>query len=125
MAVRASKLAHMLMIRSLVLDLKKKGYKNIKADLNGLSKPEGVEGHNWDEEEFIPDVTGDGSEHNVFEVETADTIYDDHTGEQWKTFADYAEKRNGRFWVVVPKGTADDAKWRLSRLKVSAKVLEI
>jgi hypothetical protein len=124
MAVRTSKLAHMLMVRSLVLDLKKKGFRNIRADLEGLARPPRVDGTPEDET-YVPDVTGDGREHNVFEVETADTIYDEHTADQWKSFADYARERNGRFWVVVPKGTADDARFRLSRLHVAADVLEI
>ncbi|MBI5446013.1 MAG: hypothetical protein HY900_32970 [Deltaproteobacteria bacterium] len=124
MAVRASKLAHMLMVRSLVLDLKKKGFRKIRADLAGLARPPRVEGAPEDET-YVPDVTGDSREHNVFEVETADTIYDEHTADQWKNFADYARERHGRFWVVVPKGAADDARWRLDRLHVSANVLEI
>src|SRR5690349_21011789 len=102
MAVRASKLAHMLMVRSLVLDLQKKGFRNIHADLNGLAKPSRVDGAPEDEM-YVPDVIGDGRELNVFEVETADTIYDDHTADQWKSFSDFAKERNGKFWVVVPK----------------------
>ena len=124
MAVRTSKLAHMLMVRSLVIDLRKKGFRNTCADLNGLARPPAVDGMPEDEV-YVPDVTGDGSEHNVFEVETADTIYDEHTAGQWKSFAAYARQRNGKFWVVVPKGAAEDARWRLDKLDVSADVLEI
>ncbi len=124
MAVRTSRLAHMLLIRSLILRLQKSGYKHLRADLQGLKRPETISGNPLDET-YVPDVTGYGLEENIFEVETPDTIYDEHTEKQWTSFAEYAKKRNGKFWVVVPRGAGEDAQSRLHRLNLSGRVLEL
>ena len=124
MALRKSQLEHMLLIRSLVRRLKASGFRNVQADLKGLAGP-GKLRHAFEEHAFVPDVTGVGTEYNVFEVETEDSIYDDHTAQQWPKLAEHAEGRNGRFWVVVPKGAGEDARSRLARLRVQGGVLEI
>ena len=72
---------------------------------------------------LVPDVTATGIQMVLFEVETADTINDPHTREQWQLFSSYADLHMADFWVVVPKAKKDEAQERVSSLGVHAKVM--
>ncbi len=102
--------------------LREKYYSDIKVDLtNYTEKPEPIiwvasqEGH-------IPDITTTSM---IFEVETADSINDEHTKDQWILFATHAANNNIEFWVVVPKGSAYVAQSRLNQLGITAKIWEV
>jgi hypothetical protein len=112
------------MVTAAARHLVAKGFQEVKADLPGFQQPDKIvwsgsgRGH-------IPDVTGWGSEFNLFEVETADSINDQHTADQWKLFAAFAGQHGAVFWVVVPVGAAAAAGQRLKDLGISAKVWEL
>lgn len=100
-------------------------FSDIKVDLPGYVKPERIvwtatqRGHE-------PDATAyfEGKEY-VFEVETADSIGDDHTYEQCRLFAAYVRNRLAEYALVVPTGSALDARLQLSRWGLTATVHEI
>lgn len=107
---------HDQMVRAVVNHLVEKGYRNIRADLPGHSCPELVKGTKQD---HIPDVTADGV---IVEVETSDTIKDDHTTSQWSLFSDHATKSRQIFWVVVPNHSVAAAQNQLNALGLSGVV---
>ena len=61
----------------------------------------------------------------LFEVETEDTIHDEHTEQQWEAFSAYADSHMADFWVVVPKAKKGDARERVYALGLKAKVMGI
>lgn len=115
---------HDRMVTTAARYLVAKGFRDVKADVPGFPQPEKIvwsgtgRGH-------IPDVTGWGSEFNLFEVETSDSINDQHTAGQWELFAVFAGQHSAVFWVVVPVGCAAAAQQRLKDLGISAKVWEL
>lgn len=101
-----------------------KKFRNVKAGIPGYPQPEQIswkatgKGH-------VPDVTGEGDTFNLFEVETVDSIDDQHTEDQWTLFAEYAVEHKAVFWVVVPENSASAARQRLNELKIDAKIWEV
>ena len=67
----------------------------------------------------IPDATASGV---IVEVETADSINDAHTADQWTLFATYADQHDETFVVVVPEGSKAASQRRLRELDVTAEV---
>ena len=126
MTKRRSQSKHDKMVRRVAELLAEKGYRNIKADIKGYEKPDRII---WCETRtgHIPDVTAwdRNGKFNLFEVETEDSIYDQHTEEQWRLFSAYARQHSAKFWVVVPKGWGADAQRRADELGVSAEICEI
>ena len=100
MAKRRSQSDHDRMVRAVADHLLREGYGDVRADVAGYSTPSEL---TWKGKQHghIPDVTADGT---IFEVETADSIDDAHTEDQWKLFAAWAELNRRTFVVVVPKG---------------------
>ena len=100
-------------------------FSNIKVDLPGYVKPERIV---WTDTQrgHEPDATAYYlAKQYVFEVETADSISDDHTYEQCRLFAAYVRDRFAEFSLVVPTGCGLDARSQLSRWGLTAAVLEI
>ena len=121
---RTSESQHDQMVRYAVSFLGNNGYRDIKADLHGFVQPVKItwkatgQGH-------IPDVTAGNGQLNLFEVETVDSINDQHTADQWKLFAAYANQHNAKFWVVVPNGLEAVAQSRVSQLGIQADIWEV
>lgn len=116
---------HDEMVRNAVNFLRNNGYTNIKAHLSGFDTPSLIR---WEGQYngHIPDVEAYGNGRlSLFEVETADTIDDQHTANQWKLFAAHAKNNNGEFWVIVPRGKKYAAEQRIINLGIAAKVWEI
>ena len=115
---------HDRMVKAVADHLVAKAFRDVRADIPGYSQPVAIK---WTQtgRGHIPDVTGWGSEFNLFEVETADSISDKHTADQWTLFATYAGQHGAIFWVVVPVGSAAAAKQRLKELGLTGKVWEI
>lgn len=94
------------------------GFSNVKADLRGCTLPNKItwtsngKGH-------IPDVTAKNGQLFVFEVETADSINDLHTADQWELFSKYVSQHGGEFWVLVPAGSESDAQNRFNQLRIN------
>lgn len=114
---------HDRMVKAAADHLVAKGFRDVRADVTGYPQPAKVTWKQTDQR-HIPDVTGWGSEFNLFEVETADSISDRHTADQWTLFATYRAQHGAVFWVVVPAGSAAAAHQRLEELGLSAKVWE-
>jgi len=121
MPKRESQTEHDSLVARAAEYLVQKGYTDVKADVTGWATPEKKtwkhtgQGH-------IPDATGQGNVNALVEVETADPIYDEHTEDQWTLFATYAKEHSEEFWVLVPKGSEDDAKERLTQLGITGHV---
>lgn len=100
-------------------------YSDIRVDLPGHQKPAKIvwtatqRGHE-------PDASASYLlKKHIFEVETADTIGDEHTHEQCELFAAYARDNSAEFTLVVPTGCWIIATSRLSYWGLRAAVLEI
>ncbi len=112
------------MIKTVAQILTGRGYKEVKADIEGYTVPEKIV---WEstKQGFIPDLTARKDELRIFEVETADTINDPHTEEQWKLFFVYAKTNKAMFYIVFPKGCVETVKARLEEIGINAYLWEI
>jgi hypothetical protein len=100
-------------------------FSDIKVDLPGYVKPDRIV---WTDTQrgHEPDATAYYlTKQHVYEVETADSIGDEHTHEQCELFAAYVLDRFAEFTVVVPNGCGFAARSQLLRWGLSAIVLEI
>ena len=122
MAKRKYQSNHDQMVRDVYNYLISNGFRNVKADLKGLAQPELIY---WTSTEngHIPDLTASrNGTRQIFEIETSDSIFDQHTENQWKLFAANAQQDGKTFFVVVPKGSEDLAKSRLAQVDIQAEV---
>ncbi|HEX8961296.1 MAG TPA: hypothetical protein VF775_06960 [Geobacteraceae bacterium] len=120
-----SQSCHDTMIRQLAEHLASKKFRDVRADLPDFpDKPVRITTRSSSSGQ-IPDVTANGIQMVLFEVETDDSIHDPHTKKQWKLFASYADRHMADFWVVVPKAQRDEARKRVEMLGVNAKVMGI
>ncbi|MDH4028760.1 MAG: hypothetical protein OEU95_08015 [Nitrospirota bacterium] len=113
------------MVRKAVDFLRDLGYTGIRADIHGFDKPRE---RNWKGQlnGHIPDIEAQGNgKPYLFEVETSDSITDQHTADQWKLFAAHAKINSGEFWVIVPRGEQPAVERRLKSLGIVAKIWEI
>jgi hypothetical protein len=100
-------------------------FSDIKVDLPGHVKPERIvwtdtqRGHEPDASAYY------GFKQHIFEVETADSIGDDHTREQCELFAAYARGHAAEFTLVVPVGCGAIAVTQLNLWGLDQAVLEI
>ena len=98
---------------------------DIRADLDGFKRPDKITTPE-DSEGEVPDATAkEGDQFLIYEVETPDSIAEEHTAKQWTLFAKYAEENNGIFHVAVPPMAQGDAKRRLKELSITAKVIPV
>ena len=58
----------------------------------------------------------------IFEIETADSIFQDHSHRQWISLYLHAKKYNMEFILVVPIGYEDKCRLLLRELKISAEI---
>ena len=125
MARRRSQTEHDEMLEQVVELLQQRGYRNIMADLTGFTKPEKVVWESTGEGDF-PDASAvKDNMFRIFEVETIDSINDEHTAEQWTLLASFADANEIMFYVVFPKGALDKVKSRLMELNIKARLWEV
>ena len=124
MVKRKSQSDHDRIVRYVADFLVTKNYSAVRADIPGFDQPMRITWTNTGQG-HIPDVTAQGQQFNLFEVETADSIDDPHTRDQWSLFATYAGGHNAVFWVVVPNGSGVAARRRLTQLGIAGKVWEV
>lgn len=124
MKKRRSQSEHEQMIRMFAEILRKRNYRDVRADLPRCIRPTKVPFVSPDPGQ-VPDLTAEAGQFNIFEVETADSIMHPHTAEQWITFAKFAQRNHALFWVVVPPGSEKLARERLKELKIKAVVCEM
>lgn len=121
---RLSQVDHDRMVQRVAELLRQNGFSDIRADLMGYRVPERIfwekTGHG-----HIPDVTANGVNFCVLEVETYDSIDDRHASDQWKLFAAFASQHNAVFYVVIPAGSKSKAVQRLSALGILAEIIEV
>ncbi len=112
---------HQNLISMMVRHFENEGYREIKADIPGGSKPAIISGT---KRNHIPDLTTKkNSTFVTLEVETSSTIFDDHTISQWSLFADAACNAGGEFHVVVPKGSRSAAEQRVANLGICVDII--
>jgi len=103
-----------------------KNYPQIAADLAGYSKPDILK---WQGETsgLISDVTSkqNGSFKIIVEVETEDSVDDQHTEDQWKLFAAYAKRDQAEFLIVVPGNSKRLAEKRKTELGIDGKIVGV
>lgn len=107
---------HADLIRMMVNYFTSQGYRNIRADLSGMTSPMEIRGTI---KNHVPDLTAENNGGTIIlEAETSDSIYDGHTASQWSLFADAASKSGGEFHVVVPRGSRTAAEQRAADLSI-------
>lgn len=118
MPKRRSQSDHDDMVRTLASHLKQNQHTDVKADIEGYTQPALL---HWEttQQGHIPDVTSTRGHDFLFEVETADSINDTHTQDQWKLFSANAKQHSKSFVVVVPKGSEAEARQRAQLLGVA------
>ena len=97
---------------------------DIKVDTDGLHRPSEITMPGFEEGD-VPDATAMGKQLYVYEVETPDSIKDEHTEQQWTLFASYAAEKGGKFIVAVPPMSVNDAKDRLKELSLEGTVIAV
>ena len=108
---------HTDLIQMMVNHFNSEGYRNIKADISGMTTPDVIYGT---KQNHVPDLTAQKNGITVIlEAETSGSIHDSHTASQWSLFADVANNDGGEFHIVVPKGSRSDAKQRAANLSIN------
>ena len=124
MTKRKNQNQHNLMVTNVANYLDSNGYRDIKADLHGFSWPERItwkstgNGH-------IPDVSAWNNLQNIFEVETDDSIFDEHTEDQWKLFAAYAQEHKAKFSATREIANIDQLSRLLALISQLPNVVEV
>lgn len=121
MANRTSQAKHDKMLKYVVDHLVERQYTEVKADLPGFEKPAEI---TWKKtgKGHVPDVIGRKDDLRIFEVETADTINDEHTKDQWTLFGKHAKENSMTFWIVVPSNCVEAARQKIQDLNIEAKI---
>jgi len=124
MAKRKSQSEHDEIVKKVAEALIESGYKDVKADIDNYDTPAEIV---WEKTNkgHIPDVRGKKDKEVIVEVETDDSINDDHTAGQWKLFSAYASQHDAEFMISVPEGSKEKAEKRLTELNISVSVLEV
>jgi hypothetical protein len=120
-AKRKSQSRHEEMVKRVANVLIEKEYRDVRVDLPEFEKPKEI---TWKKTGLghFPDITGQKGNFKVFEVETDDSISDQHTEDQWTLFSRWSQENDAVFWVVVPQHCVAAARKRLNELNIQAKV---
>jgi hypothetical protein len=122
MANRDDQTTHDSMVKYVANHVSRQGHSNIRADIAGYTTPDLIYWGN-SRHGHVPDVTScDGSKY-IIEVETADSIADAHTVDQWRLFSSNAAQHAKKFIVVVPEGYHEQA-WKRA-LQLSVKLEDV
>jgi hypothetical protein len=122
MPKRQSQFEHDYLLEMLAEGLYGQKLTDVKADLDGFHRPSKITLPGMGEG-AVPDATAFGTQLQIYEVETADSINDKHTEVQWRLFAKYAQGNNAIFHVVVPPMCMGEVRRRLKELSIEAKVV--
>ncbi len=108
---------HIDLIQMMVNHFNSEGYRNIKADISGMTTPDVIYGT---KQNHVPDLTAQKNGITVImEAETSGSIHNSHTASQWSLFADAAKNDGDEFHVLVPKGSRNNAKQRVAGLSIN------
>ncbi len=124
MSRRMSQEEHERLVRVAAGSLLERAYRDIQADVAAFPRPEKI---TWPHSSrgHVPDIVAFDDRMNLFEVETEDSVRDEHTEDQWRLFSDFARDNRAVFWVVVPVGVRDAARERMTKLGVKGSVWEV
>ncbi len=112
----AASVQHQNLIAAMVKHYLGKGCRELRADIGRLPRPAVIDGELGG---FKPDLTCVVRGIPIIvEAETADSLRTDHTSKQFLTFFDCAREIGGRFEVIVPRGSQDDARDFLAELGI-------
>lgn len=117
--------SHDDMVKQVARHLKRRFYRNIRARAGDFPRPEAVTANG--EGAFVPDlmVLARGPQLHILEVETRQSLREKSTREKWSAFARYASELQGKFTLVVPKGSGPQARAQLDDLRLEAVVWEL
>jgi hypothetical protein len=91
---------HKEMVRTVLDELRKRGFVNLRANFENMTPPEGIL-------EFVPDFTSNKNDAEgrfvVFEVETCSSMISEDSARKWKAFFERARAVGGEFHLAVPK----------------------
>ena len=114
---------HDLIVLLMVEELKDENYSKIKADLPDHEKPDGIRFQKNISNRFVPDITAYKNDvFYILEIETVDSLFDEHSHHQWLAFSDYSKRTNSSFILVVPKRYKDSARDILSEKNIIAEI---
>lgn len=124
MTVRKDQKIHEIIINIVVNHLKSRNFENIKANIDKYEKPEKISWENGNS--YIPDITGEeNSILNIWDVETEDSLIDEHSEDKWKAFASHASQKRSEFHIVVPKDKGHNVQKRLRDIGIVAFIHEV
>lgn len=106
---------HKNLVKRMVEHYQSEGYTKFRADLDGHTQPDSINGK-------IPDVIAWGHPSKppaILEVETCDSIDNNHTESQFKAFSVEAKQNGWEFHVTIPKICYDNAKKVIDALSLS------
>jgi hypothetical protein len=91
---------HKEMVRTVLDELRKRGFTNLRANFESMTPPDQVFG-------FVPDFTFSKNDSQgtfvVFEVETCSTLMSEDTAKKLKVFFERVRAVGGEFHLAVPK----------------------
>lgn len=105
------------MIKHMISKLLHAGYGNIRADLPGYRAPSLIP---FQAESHKPDLTAEkNSEKILVEVETDDSIYEDHTISEWMALYEYIKSNEAKLMFVAPGISRNKLNLRASQLGIN------
>jgi len=113
---------HSEMMKTCLNELKKRGFINLRAVFENMTRPEQIN-------EYIPDFTFKKNDKPsifvIFEVETCSSMMGKDADKKWKAFYERAKASGGEFHLAVPKFCNGDsgralANRRLQELSIEA-----
>lgn len=120
-----SQTAHDRLVQQLADLLVEKHFREVRADIAGFDEKPPRIFRDLACQGAAPDVTAVGIQNLLFEVETSDSLHDDHVEDEWRLFASYARHRSAEFWVVVPKDSKQAALSRMTQMGLEPRVMGI
>ena len=94
------KKVHREMMKTVLKEFPKQGFTNMRANVENMTAPEEING-------YAPDLTCNREDMQqglvILEVETCNTMTQEHSEEKWRAFHEKAKKVTGEFHLAVPK----------------------
>ncbi len=113
------------MVKSAIAYLRFKNFHTIKANMSTFDKPQAVF-LKASEAGFIPDLIAQKDFGTyVFEVFMTDVDTTEVLCNRWKTYIEYAERKNGKFYLIAYGADAQELQELLDREEVNAKMIRI
>ena len=108
---------HDFMVRYMITQLLHAGYDKIRADIPGFKKPFPVD---FTGDYHLPDLTAEKNKKLILvEVETDDSIEEDHTEQEWTALYQYTMKNQGIFIFAGPGISRNKFQKRARQLGIS------